>query len=179
MTSPKKSPVSQNRPEPGTPITLTLIDIFPTTSPLKLYEHRAGVLDYPSPTKTKDSFALSPSQQRDIRSQREAEKRSAYLQQVREQWVSPSRQNPSGNEWHYQSYGKPSQDSAEEDQQNQRKVSALEEEITQERKRTEDLEERLSSLTRVTQNLFGAIKESQNILKASVDDPATQSVLKI
>jgi hypothetical protein len=169
FASPTKS--SPNSPQSGTPTKVTVAEIFPTTSPLKQYEHRAGVLDYPSPTKTDASPVLSPSAQRDLKSQREGTQRSGSIEQTRGKWISPVRQNSSDNEPSFYRCSRSSGDGNQSPKmQNQPK-------FTQDRRSTEDLEGRLASLTRVTRKLVGAVSKSQRILKACIDDPETQEVI--
>jgi chromosome segregation ATPase len=178
MSSPKKAPISPKCPQCGTPTKVTVADIFPTTSPLMQYEHRAGVLDYPSPKKPSKDSLFSPSQQKAIRERWEAETREEYIQQVRDRWTSPSKcsSERSGRITRRKNYESDEENQSPKDRRRQQ-VEALEDELTQERQRTSNLEGKLSSLTRATRNLVGAIKETQNILKNCVDDPATQSVL--
>jgi methylthioribose-1-phosphate isomerase len=155
---------------------VTVADIFPTTSPLMLYEHRAGVLDYPTPQKPENSFALSPSQQRELKQRRDAEKREEYIRQLREKTGSPSRQTTSGFAL---DLGSEEESQSPSSRGKQKESQAIQEELSQERVRSEDLEEKVASLTRITRTLVEAIQQSQNILKACVDDPETRSVLDL
>jgi hypothetical protein len=137
------------------------------------YKHRAGVLEYPSPQKP--APIVSPSRLRVLAAEREAKKREEYIQAVRDRWSSPVAVGGSP----IKCSGTADFDDENESQPDDSLAVSrrLEEELTHERQRNDDLEEKVNSLTRVTRKLVGAIKKSSGILQSSIDNPETQAIL--
>lgn len=117
-----------------------------------LIEHRAGVMDYPTPTST----TAIPDRQLFPKYKTNIENSEPNTHETEETETSPKEdvQEPVHNE--EETPYDPKEDEAH---------------ITDLQKRNRELEERVQALTRIGQTLVAAITQSQQLLSSTLDDP--------